>query len=144
MSASQNAEIGRRWIAAFNAYDVDALVALYAEDATHTSPKIRALHPETGGRLIGRAQLKAWWEDANRRLPNLRYELTTITADDDLWVYTRTTTGDTVYVAINRGDGDKTATGLPGGSLDELVTGTPATGPNVTIPARQARIFVAK
>ncbi len=68
----------------------------------------------------------------------------TITADDDLWVYTRTTTGDTVYVAINRGDGDKTATGLPGGSLDELVTGTPATGPNVTIPARQARIFVAK
>lgn len=83
MSASQNAEIGRRWIAAFNAYDVDALVALYAEDATHTSPKIRALHPETGGRLIGRAQLKAWWEDANRRLPNLRYELTTITADDD-------------------------------------------------------------
>lgn len=83
MTVAQNQDIGRRWIAAFNAYDVAALVALYAEDATHTSPKIRALHPDTGGRLIGHAALTAWWEDANRRLPNLRYELFSLTADED-------------------------------------------------------------
>ena len=39
----ENREIGRAWMRAFNAHDVEALVALYADDATHTSPKIRAL-----------------------------------------------------------------------------------------------------
>ena len=83
MSQSDNLRIGREWLDAFNAHDVDRLVALYADDATHTSPKIRALHPETGGKLLGRAQLAAWWRDANTRLPGLRYQPFALTADDD-------------------------------------------------------------
>jgi hypothetical protein len=75
-------DVARAWLRAFNAHDVDALVALYAADATHTSPKIRALHPESGGKLIGRAALADWWRDANRRLPGLRYEEVAIVADD--------------------------------------------------------------
>ncbi|MFI5297063.1 MAG: nuclear transport factor 2 family protein [Polyangiales bacterium] len=78
-----HASIARRWLAAFNAYDVDALVALYADEATHTSPKIRALHPDTGGKLVGKTALSKWWRDANARLPGLRYELTAVTANDD-------------------------------------------------------------
>jgi ketosteroid isomerase-like protein len=74
--------IARAWLDAFNAHDVDALVALYAEEATHTSPKIRALHPTTGGKLLGKAALAAWWRDANARLPGLRYEATAIVADE--------------------------------------------------------------
>jgi ketosteroid isomerase-like protein len=81
--SKKNERIGRAWLEAFNAHDVDRLVALYAEGATHTSPKIRALHPGTGGQLRGRAALKAWWDDANRRNPDLRYELVTLTASDD-------------------------------------------------------------
>ena len=83
MSASENLLLGRAWLSAFNSHDVDALVALYAEDATHTSPKIRALHPETGGQLVGRASLARWWKDANARLPNLRYDESAITASDE-------------------------------------------------------------
>src|SRR3954470_24635982 len=78
----ENLRIGRAWMRAFNAYDVDGLVALYAEDATHTSPKIRALHPESGGKLVGKAALAAWWRDANPRLPGLRYQTTAIVADE--------------------------------------------------------------
>ena len=82
-----NLEIGRAWMRAFNAHDVDALVALYADDATHTSPKIRALHPGArgpdAGKLVGKAALATWWRDANARLPNLRYEETAITANAD-------------------------------------------------------------
>ena len=78
-----NARLGRSWLAAFNAHDVDALVAIYAPDATHTSPKIRALHPQTGGKLHGHAALKDWWTDAIKRLPTLRYEELTVTANDD-------------------------------------------------------------
>lgn len=75
--------IASRWLAAFNAHDVDALVALYADDATHTSPKIRALHPDTGGKLVGKVALSKWWREANARLPGLRYERTALTANDD-------------------------------------------------------------
>ena len=74
--------IARAWLDAFNAHDVDALVALYADDATHTSPKIRALHPDSGGKLTGKVTLATWWRDANRRLPGLRYEATAIVADE--------------------------------------------------------------
>ncbi len=76
-----NVEIARAWLRAFNAHDVDALVALYADDATHTSPKIRALHPEGGGKLRGKEALAKWWRDSNARLPNLHYEELAITAD---------------------------------------------------------------
>jgi limonene-1,2-epoxide hydrolase len=79
--SEENVQIGRAWVEAFNRYDVDALVALYADDATHTSPKIRALHPDTGGKLVGKTALAAWWRDANARLPGLRYEPFAITAD---------------------------------------------------------------
>lgn len=78
-----NRRLGRAWLDAFNAHDVPRLVALYAEDATHTSPKIRTLHPQTGGKLLGRAALTDWWLDALKRLPTLRYEELTVTADDD-------------------------------------------------------------
>lgn len=77
----ENLSIARAWMRAFNAHDVDALVSLYADDATHTSPKIRALHPETSGKLVGKSALATWWRDANARLPNLRYEETAITAN---------------------------------------------------------------
>jgi hypothetical protein len=77
------AALARTWLEAFNRKDVDALVALYDEDATHTSPKIRALHPETGGKLLGKAAIAAWWRGAIARTPGLRYEETAITAGAD-------------------------------------------------------------
>ena len=76
-----NAALARAWLDAFNAHDVAALVALYADDCTHTSPKIRTLHPETGGKIVGKAALTKWWADAIERLPQLRYEATAIVAD---------------------------------------------------------------
>ena len=82
-TSEANAKLGRSWLAAFNAHDVPTLVALYAEDATHTSPKIRALHPQTGGKLVGRDALTIWWKDAIGRLPTLRYEELSVTANDD-------------------------------------------------------------
>lgn len=73
--------IAHLWLTAFNAHDVPAMVSLYAEGATHSSPKIRALHPDSHGKLIGHAALAKWWTDSNARLPNLHYELVSMTAD---------------------------------------------------------------
>jgi glycosidase len=69
---------------------------------------------------------------------------TTLDVGPDVWVYSRSTAGDAVYVAINRSDSPKDAHNLPGGALTDLVTGESANGPTVSIPPRQARIFVTK
>ena len=74
-------DLAREWLRAFNARDLDALLALYAEDAVHVSPKLRARRPETEGRVAGRAALRAWWADSFARLPGLRYDVATLTAD---------------------------------------------------------------
>ena len=72
--------LARRWLACFETHDVEALVALYAEDARHTSPKLRASRPESGGVLVGRGALREGWADAFRRLPGLRYRELALTA----------------------------------------------------------------
>jgi heme-degrading monooxygenase HmoA/ketosteroid isomerase-like protein len=73
--------IAEQWLACFERRDLDALLALYADDATHTSPKIRVRHPETGGLLRGKAAMRAWWADAFERLPSMTYVPVSITAD---------------------------------------------------------------
>jgi len=76
-------DIAKAWLDAFAGGDLDALLSLYAEDAVHTSPKIRAQHPETGGKLVGKAALRAWWQGAFNTIPGLRYEPTAFTADGE-------------------------------------------------------------
>jgi heme-degrading monooxygenase HmoA len=68
--------IAERWLACFAARDLDGLLALYADNATHTSPKL------TTHQIRGKAAMRAWWADAFERLPELRYDPTSITADD--------------------------------------------------------------
>lgn len=80
-SPSRNVAIAREWLRAFNARDLDGLLALYSDDAVHVSPKLRARKPETEGKVRGKAALRAWWQDSFDRLPGLRYEETTLTAD---------------------------------------------------------------
>jgi hypothetical protein len=73
--------VARRWLAAFNAGDVDSLVDLYADDAVHESPKVRKAMPGSGGKLVGRSAMRDWWQQAFTRLPGMTYELTTLTSN---------------------------------------------------------------
>ncbi len=66
--------IAERWLACFARRDLDGLLALYADHATHTTPKRR-------DQLRGKVAMRAWWQGAFDRLPSLRYEPTAITAD---------------------------------------------------------------
>jgi 8-oxo-dGTP pyrophosphatase MutT (NUDIX family) len=77
------AAVARTWLQRFNARDLDGLLALYADDAVHTSPKLRDRKPETEGRLVGKAALRSWWADAFAALPDLRYEERAVTASGD-------------------------------------------------------------
>ena len=74
--------LAERWLDCFACRDLDGLLALYADDATHTSPKIRVRHPDTGGVLRGKPAMRAWWQDSFVRLPGMRYVPSSLTADD--------------------------------------------------------------
>ena len=82
MSSENNKAIAQRWFAAFNDHDLEALLALYAEDAQHYSPKLKVRQPETRGLIRGKIALRAWWRDAFDRLPSLRYEVIKLTSDE--------------------------------------------------------------
>jgi ketosteroid isomerase-like protein len=74
-------EVARRWLSAFNAGDVEALLELYAEDAVHESPKVRMAMRGGDGKLRGKTALREWWQGAFSRLPGMTYELTALTSD---------------------------------------------------------------
>jgi SnoaL-like domain len=77
------AALAALWVHHFNAHDVTSLVRLYAEGGRHTSPRIRTLHPETDGDLVGRSALAQWWTASLQQTPALHYETLAIVGDDD-------------------------------------------------------------
>ncbi len=92
----KSASIAMAWLDAFNAQQLEGLLSLYAEHCRHTSPQIRLLHPDTGGMLVGKEALRAWWREAFVRLPGLRYEMIALTAQADRAVleYRRVASGE--------------------------------------------------
>ena len=79
--SSEPADVARRWLAAFNAADIEALIELYADDAVHESPKVRQAYAGSDGKLVGKAAMREWWQGAFSRLPGMTYELTALTSD---------------------------------------------------------------
>lgn len=96
MMTNPNTAIAQQWLDAFNAHDLETLLALYAEDAAHYSPKLKLLKPHTEGLIKGRAAMRDWWKDALQRLPSLHYEVARLTADTTrvFMEYTRQVAGE--------------------------------------------------
>lgn len=64
------------WLAAFNARDLDAIMAHYAEDVEHSSPTVRRLLGEPSGIVRGKRDLRAYFEKALAAAPpDLHYRL---------------------------------------------------------------------
>ncbi len=63
------------WIDAWNAHDLDAVLSHYTDDFEMSSPFIAALTGEPSGRLKGKQQVRAYWQRAMERIPDLRFEL---------------------------------------------------------------------
>ena len=69
------AALGREWIAAWNAHDLERVLALYTEEFEMTSDRIPALGFDASGTLRGKEQVRAYWAKALGMIPNLRFEL---------------------------------------------------------------------
>jgi ketosteroid isomerase-like protein len=83
MKATENEKIAIKWFDAFNTHDLEALLALYHNNAKHFSPKLKIRKPETNGLVQGKEALREWWKDAFERLPSLNYNYTSLTANEE-------------------------------------------------------------
>ncbi len=77
----QNEGIAKKWFEAFNSHNLEDLLYLYDEAATHFSPKLKIRKPETNGLIKGKSELRIWWQDAFDRLPTLYYKVTSLTSN---------------------------------------------------------------
>lgn len=86
-----------RWIDAWNAFDVEGVLALFADGAIFSSPKAAVL---TGSGLVrGKDALRAYWGTARSRIRSLRFSLDRFTFDP--------TTGEVVIVYEASIDGER-------------------------------------
>ncbi|MDF2446665.1 MAG: polyketide cyclase [Moraxellaceae bacterium] len=65
----------RAWVAAWNAHDIERVLAHYAEDVEFQSPFIAVFTGDASGCLQGKTALRAYWGAALQKLPDLRFEL---------------------------------------------------------------------
>jgi len=63
------------WVAAWNAHDLDRILAHYAEDFEMTSPVIVQIAGEPSGTLRGKQAVGVYWRKALRLIPDLQFEL---------------------------------------------------------------------
>lgn len=78
----ENEAIAKKWFEAFNSHNLDNLLYLYDEGATHFSPKLKIRKQETNGLIKGKNELRIWWKDAFERLTTLHYKVTSLTSNN--------------------------------------------------------------
>ncbi|MFC7756295.1 nuclear transport factor 2 family protein [Tsukamurella soli] len=66
------------WLAAWNAHDLDTILAHFTDDARFTSPVAATLLPDTGGVLVGKAAIREYWTVGLERIPDLRFEIVAV------------------------------------------------------------------
>ncbi|WP_037569998.1 nuclear transport factor 2 family protein [Phaeacidiphilus oryzae] len=115
-------EFGRRfaerWAAAWNAHDLEAVLAHFAEDVEFSSPMIAVLTGRSEGTLHGRAALREYWTEGLAKLPDLHFTV------EDVRVGT-----DTVVVNYRNERGRQVAELLTFGRDGLVVRGQGAYGP---------------
>jgi hypothetical protein len=72
ISAAQFAD---SWVKAWNAHDVDAVLAHFSDDVVFTSPVATRVVPESAGVLRGKAALRDYWTTALARIPDLHFDI---------------------------------------------------------------------
>lgn len=63
------------WIAAWNAHDLERVLAHYTEDVQLTSPYVVRIAGEASGKLTGKSALRAYWAKALVMVPDLHFTL---------------------------------------------------------------------
>jgi ketosteroid isomerase-like protein len=75
MDQAQAIEFAARWEQAWNAHDLDALLAHFSPNVVFTSTVAAQLLPDCDGVIRGRDALRDYWAQALELLPDLKFEV---------------------------------------------------------------------
>ena len=80
MNKEQAWELARHWVAAWNAHDLDLIMTHYDEAIELTSPVAARLLEKADGKVVGKTNLRAYFQRGLEAYPDLRFQL-----EDVLW-----------------------------------------------------------
>ena len=83
MAVPDPTEFSAAWVEAWNAHDVDAVLAHFADDAVFTSPVAAQLIDGSDGVLRGKEQLRAYWARGLELIPDLHFTIENVYAGVD-------------------------------------------------------------
>ena len=83
MTLPQAQKFAAEWVAAWNAHDVDAVLAHYADDFTMTTPMIQKLLGIPTGTLQGKQAVGDYWRAALAKIPDLQFSIIETTCGVD-------------------------------------------------------------
>jgi ketosteroid isomerase-like protein len=69
------AHFANHWLAAWNAHDLDAIMAHYADEVTLSSPVAAQLLNHPSGQVSGKAALRQYFQKGLEAFPELRFSL---------------------------------------------------------------------
>ena len=105
-------EFAARWIAAWNARDVEAVLESYADDVVFTSPTARRFVVDSLGIVRGKPALRSYWATALEANPDLHFELVGVYAGVETIVLNyRNQVGGLVSEVLTFGRGDLIVSG---------------------------------
>jgi ketosteroid isomerase-like protein len=80
MTAEEARRFARLWVQSWNAHDLEAVLAHFADDVVFTSPVAARLVPGSAGVVRGKEALRAYWSAGLDATPDLRFELESVFA----------------------------------------------------------------
>jgi hypothetical protein len=78
------------WIEAWCSHDLDRILSHYSDSFEITSPMIKVALGIEQGTLVGKPQVRRYWQAALEKVPDLRFELETVLEGvDSIAIYYR-------------------------------------------------------
>jgi ketosteroid isomerase-like protein len=80
MTAADAQRFARSWVESWNAHDLEAVLAHFADDVVFTSPVAARIVPGSDGTVRGKDALRAYWAAGLAATADLRFELESVFA----------------------------------------------------------------
>lgn len=86
MPTPDPAAFADEWVRAWNAHDVEVVLAHFSDDVVFSSPVAARMLPHTGGVVRGKDALRDYWVTALGKLPGLHFEMLGVYRGESLLV----------------------------------------------------------
>jgi ketosteroid isomerase-like protein len=100
------ATFAEEWVRAWNAHDVEAVLAHFHDDVEFTSPVAARFLPETRGAVRGKPALRDYWVHALGLLPDLHFEVIAVYRGESVLVINYRNQRGQLVNEVLRFDGD--------------------------------------